>query len=29
MHHSKGAVIMETDGTDWYVTQVRGMFPVQ
>lgn len=29
MHHSKGAIIMETDGKDWYITQVRGLFPAQ
>lgn len=24
-HHSKGTIIMETDGTDWYVTQTAGL----
>lgn len=25
LHHSQGSIIMETDGTDWYVTQVSGL----
>ena len=26
LHHSRGTIIMETDGTDWYVTQEAGVF---
>lgn len=26
LHHSRGTIIMETDGTDWYVTQETGVF---
>ncbi len=25
MHHSVGTIIMETDGTDWYITQTAGL----
>ena len=25
MHHTRGTIVMETDGTDWYVTQNPGM----
>ncbi len=24
MHHSKGTIFLETDGTDWYISQVSG-----
>lgn len=25
LHHSKGTIVLETDGTDWYVTQTKGV----
>ena len=25
MHHSRGTIILETDGTDWYITQTAGL----
>jgi len=26
LHHSRGTIIMETDGADWYVSQETGVF---